>query len=272
MNYFELYPGDYLRDTTRLSMVEHGAYLRLLMTYYAEEMPLPSDEAELFIVAGAVSSIEKAAVRKVADRFFPVAEDGCRHNTRADREIAKAQKRIETARSNGSKNKPGKNPPAHPAGDPAGGSRVDPADTQRQTRSGEALHVPPVDQELPATPGAEAPPADPIWGTGLDFLLRKGLPKASARSFLGLLRKELHDDLTVAELLLEAERQDISNPQAWLTQAAKQRKLQNGAGYAGNSRNRESAADRVARINAEAAERSGLFRDGDADDRVVSVQ
>lgn len=97
MNYFELYPGDYLRDTTRLNLTEHGAYLRLLMTYYAEEEPLPADLDELYVIAGAIKPADKEAVRKVADRFFPVGKDGQRHNGRADEEIAKAAERMEGA-------------------------------------------------------------------------------------------------------------------------------------------------------------------------------
>jgi uncharacterized protein YdaU (DUF1376 family) len=134
MNYFELYPGDYLRDTTRLSLVEHGAYLRLLMAYYAEEQPLPADEAELFVIVSAVSAADKAAVRKVASRFFPVGDDGLRRNGRADEEIEKAQRRIAISRENGSKGGRKKNPTGNPTGNPAG--------TQQGTRSGEALHTP----------------------------------------------------------------------------------------------------------------------------------
>jgi len=89
VNYFELYPGDYLRDTTRLTLIEHGAYLRLLMAYYAEETPLPADPVELYVIAGAISAADKAAVRKVVDRFFPVGDDGMRHNGRADGELSK---------------------------------------------------------------------------------------------------------------------------------------------------------------------------------------
>jgi uncharacterized protein YdaU (DUF1376 family) len=97
VNYFELYPGDYLRDTTRLTLVEHGAYLRLLMAYYAEEEPLPADHDELFTITCAIKPADRDAVRKVADRFFPVGRDGKRHNNRADEEIAKAQGRMEGA-------------------------------------------------------------------------------------------------------------------------------------------------------------------------------
>lgn len=111
MNYFELYPGDYLRDTAELSIAEHGAFLKLMLTYYAKEQPLPGEYARLYMIAVAMSPAEKAAVRKVADEFFPVAEDGLRHNARMDAEIVKAQGRIDAARTNGRRGgRPKKNP------------------------------------------------------------------------------------------------------------------------------------------------------------------
>lgn len=96
MNYFELYPGDYLRDTTRLSLAEHGAYLRLLMAYYSDEQPLSAENSELFRTVSAMNSAEKKAVLSVADRFFPIGDDGFRHNARADAEIAKAGNRMDS--------------------------------------------------------------------------------------------------------------------------------------------------------------------------------
>jgi uncharacterized protein YdaU (DUF1376 family) len=164
MNYFEFYPGDYLRDTTRLTLVEHGAFLRLLMAYYAEEEPLPAEHAELFVIVSAVTATDKAAVRKVADRFFPVGEDGLRRNGRADAEIAKAQKRMATSRENGGKGgrpkKPAQNPSGIPAGNPLGfenGGFSEPSGNPPETCSGEALQTPdPTSQER-----AFAPPADP---------------------------------------------------------------------------------------------------------------
>lgn len=114
MNYFNFYPGDYLRDTTRLTLIEHGAYARLLMAYYAESAPLPADDAVLFVIAGAISAADKAAVRKIADRFFPVGEDGSRHNFRADLEIEKAQNVIAAAQANGRKGGRPKKPSTNP--------------------------------------------------------------------------------------------------------------------------------------------------------------
>lgn len=134
MNYFELYPGDYRRDTARLSLAEHGAYLLLMADYYGGEQPLPAAYADLYRITGAQGSAEQKAVRSVANNYFPVADDGLRHNSRADREIEKARKRIDTARKNGAKHKPKQNP----AGNPVGSSW----DTQRVTQSGEALHTP----------------------------------------------------------------------------------------------------------------------------------
>lgn len=126
MNYFEMYTGDYQRDTADLTLVEHGAFLLLLSTYYATERPLPVGDSEtqpltqpltqqepggfplgyepVFRIARAMTDSEKRAVMRVADRFFPVSpKDGLRHNARADEEIAKARARIDAARENGRK-------------------------------------------------------------------------------------------------------------------------------------------------------------------------
>lgn len=115
MNYVEFYPGDYMRDTAHLSLMEHGAYVLLLLHYYATEKPLPNDNPTLFRIARSMGETEKEAVIRVADEFFPVSsEDGLRHNARADRETSKARTRVESARENGKKGgrppKPKNNP------------------------------------------------------------------------------------------------------------------------------------------------------------------
>jgi len=81
---------------------------------------------------------------------------------------------------------------------------------------------PPTDPPKTEPPEPPKPPEpDPIFGVGLAFLLAKGVPERNARSFLGLLRKECGSDIVAAGLLTRAEQDDISDPVAWLTKAAK---------------------------------------------------
>jgi hypothetical protein len=68
----------------------------------------------------------------------------------------------------------------------------------------------------------EPSPEKSIWGTGLALLTRKGIPDKQARSVLGKLRKQV-GDVTMMELLSEAQRIDVSEPIAWLTKAASSR-------------------------------------------------
>lgn len=121
MNYVEFYPGDYMRDTAHLSLAEHGAYVLLLLHYYATEKPLPNDNPTLFRIARSMGEIEKESVIRVAEQFFPVSDDdGMRHSARADRETVKARSRVESARENGKRGgrppKPSNNPTLNPNG------------------------------------------------------------------------------------------------------------------------------------------------------------
>lgn len=71
--------------------------------------------------------------------------------------------------------------------------------------------------------GAEAPAPDPIFGTGLSYLVSCGVKESGARSFLGKMRQALNDDLAVVELLSKAQTQEVSDPLAWLRAAAGRR-------------------------------------------------
>jgi len=135
MNYFEFYGGDYARDTAHLSLAEHGAFLLLLSAYYSTEKPLPADAGALYRIARAMNPSEQKAVRGVADQFFPVGEDGLRHNARADREVEKARHRIETARGNGKRG--GRPPKQEPKENPPGLDSV-----AKQEPNGKAPHAP----------------------------------------------------------------------------------------------------------------------------------
>jgi uncharacterized protein YdaU (DUF1376 family) len=96
LNYYRRYVGDYLRDTSRLSMLEHGAYTLLLDHYYAEELPIPLDMQEVYTMVRAMTPADRKAVDKVLERYFTAQPDGF-HNARADKEISVSKQ----ARDNG---------------------------------------------------------------------------------------------------------------------------------------------------------------------------
>jgi uncharacterized protein YdaU (DUF1376 family) len=98
MNYFRFWIGDYLKDTADLSLAEHGAYALLLAEYYNRRGPLDPDVRKLQRVCRAGCDAEHEAVATVAERFFPVGEDGLRHNKRADAELRVALAAIEAQR------------------------------------------------------------------------------------------------------------------------------------------------------------------------------
>ena len=87
MNYFELHIGDLTEATAHLSMLEDGAYGRLLRKYYATEKPLPADIRQVQRLVGARSKEEREAVEAVLQEFFELQDDGW-HQQRCDAEIA----------------------------------------------------------------------------------------------------------------------------------------------------------------------------------------
>ena len=87
MNYFELHIGDLTEATAHLSMVEDGAYGRLLRKYYATEKPLPADVAKVQRLVGARTKEEREAVETVLTEFFELLDDGW-HQSRCDAEIS----------------------------------------------------------------------------------------------------------------------------------------------------------------------------------------
>lgn len=85
MNHYPRHIGDYLKDTSHLSLLEHGVYTRLLDVYYTREAPIPPEQAERLV--GARTREEKAALQAILSEFFIPSPEGWRQS-RADREIA----------------------------------------------------------------------------------------------------------------------------------------------------------------------------------------
>lgn len=80
-----LYVGDYLSDTGHLTTLQHGAYLLLMMHYWAKGR-LPSDEKQLMAIARLCQS-DWDGNRDILASFF---ERGWRH-ARIESELANAK-------------------------------------------------------------------------------------------------------------------------------------------------------------------------------------
>ncbi|MCI0564084.1 MAG: YdaU family protein [Nitrososphaera sp.] len=99
MDYYRRYIGDYYSKTMHLSLIEHGAYTRLLdFCYGQEKASIPLDYDSLYRICSCIDDSEREAVRKIADEFFTVVE-GERRNERVDRELREGMARIETNKS-----------------------------------------------------------------------------------------------------------------------------------------------------------------------------
>jgi uncharacterized protein YdaU (DUF1376 family) len=102
VNYYPHHIGDYLTDTAHLTMVEDGAYRRLLDLYYSRERPIPADVSRVCRLVRAATVEERGAVESVLAEFFFLDGDAWRHK-RCDREILKAAAARTKARENGLK-------------------------------------------------------------------------------------------------------------------------------------------------------------------------
>lgn len=82
-------PSKFRRKTSHLSLMEVGAYDRLLDWYYENRRPLSDNWVHLHRICSAVAPDEQDAVQSVVQEFFKLHDDGW-HNTTADEEIAKS--------------------------------------------------------------------------------------------------------------------------------------------------------------------------------------
>lgn len=96
---FNFHIGDYLRDTEELSLLQHGAYLRLMLWYYSTARGLPNDLERICRRIGAVSREERHAAEYVLTEFFRLEASNWTHK-RIDEELAKWNMATQTARTN----------------------------------------------------------------------------------------------------------------------------------------------------------------------------
>jgi uncharacterized protein YdaU (DUF1376 family) len=171
VNYYEHHLGDYLRDTAHLSMIEDGAYRRLLDLYYTREAALPVSIKDCCRLVRAHRTDEAEAVKTILAEFFTLTDDG-HHHKRCDEEIARMIDKREQARSNANARWNGKRQPC--------GAN---ADALRTHSEGNALQSPVTNNHKEGASAPVLPPdLDPkAWSDWIEYRasIRKPLKPAS---------------------------------------------------------------------------------------------
>lgn len=100
MNFYKFHLGDYYKKTSHLSMLEDGAYRRLIDAIYLREGPLPADREQVHRLVKAFTKAEKTAVDLMLAEFFVLTDAGYT-NARCDEELVETKERSERARQSG---------------------------------------------------------------------------------------------------------------------------------------------------------------------------
>ncbi len=238
MNYYERHIGDYLKDTSHLSLLEHGVYTRLLDVYYTREGGIPAGDAARLV--GARTKEERAALALVLSEFFE-PHDGAHRQGRADREIerfrdkqAKAKRSAEarwSAQKTHSESNANASPNAmltHSERNANGMHRApvpsnqtpDPIHSE-PIGSAAIAAAPPVDKSSPPTD------RDMVFASGVPLLTAAGVTERNARSFLAAQCKA-HGEPAVRAAISRCASERPIEPVPWLVaslgDAPKQRK------------------------------------------------
>ena len=79
MHYYQFNIGDYRRDTSHLTLLEHGIYRQLLDSYYLDETPLTLDIDKLMRSQCVRNADEQQALANVLADFFIYTDSGYIH-------------------------------------------------------------------------------------------------------------------------------------------------------------------------------------------------
>lgn len=100
MHYYQHNIADYRKDTTHLSLLEHGVYRQLLDWAYLEQAPIPKETKVVFRRLRAITDAEQQAVIDCLNEFFLLTDDGYVHG-RVSREIVAYEAKAGRAKENG---------------------------------------------------------------------------------------------------------------------------------------------------------------------------
>lgn len=218
--YFPLFPDDFEADTPHLTMIEDGAYNRLMrLCWRTPGCSVPDDDAWLFRKLRARSEEEKEAVMAVVDEFFQRV-DGRVFSPRLLAEFKKADK---TSRKRSDAGRKGGRPqtaektrqevkPGFP-NDKAGLSDTRPCSEPEPDKDSEAY--------ASDAGGVEAVDfAKAIFDAGVRFLTEHGTADRQARSVVGRWRKE-STDRDIFDAFTAAKREGVIDPIPWITKRLK---------------------------------------------------
>lgn len=243
-----LYVGEYLADTMRLTTLQHGAYLLLIMAYWRSGEPLPDDDEDLAAITKLPLKDWQRMRAKIA-AFFMVGDGVWRHK-RVNKELDKAEgktvQQSEAGKASAAARKARRNATASANEKPTTVETPDATDvdtgevtgtpTEGQPE-GNPLPIPqPREDSVASATGAAAPPADPpsdrdlVWGDGLAWLASAtGKAANGLRSAVGRWCS-VYGDAHVLAALTEARSQSppIVDPVAWIEATLKTRNRTNG--------------------------------------------
>jgi uncharacterized protein YdaU (DUF1376 family) len=98
MHYYQHNIADYRKDTSHLSLLEHGIYRQLLDSYYLDEKPLCTDLAKLMRSHSVRTADEENALKNVLSDFFEKTKNGYIHK-RCDETISNYHGKSDKARA-----------------------------------------------------------------------------------------------------------------------------------------------------------------------------
>jgi len=98
MHYYSHNIADYRKDTSHLTLLEHGIYRQLLDSYYLDEIPLSNDLAKLMRSHSVRTAEEQQSLQNVLTDFFELTENGYIHK-RCDEVIAQYHGKSDKARA-----------------------------------------------------------------------------------------------------------------------------------------------------------------------------
>lgn len=207
--YFPLYVDDFEADTAHLTILEDGAYNRLLrLCWRSPGCKMPADEEWIFRKVRATTDEDRAIVRTILTEFF-TKKGGKIFSPRLLAEWSKANDSIARRISAGSK---------------GGRAKALKSNNSKSSNAVALLKQPEpepepesVNSDANASDGEAVDPAKAVFDAGVRVLGGCGVPERQARAFIGKLRKaNPGQDGQILSAIMDCGRAGAVDPIPWL--------------------------------------------------------